>query len=127
MSDRNGNALLIPLLAALGAAAAAIPVMAHTATEGPLRCEILATPSNGGIALEGLAHTEHPVSGSYEFRVTGGGSGGGANIRQSGDFEAGADETAELGNVMLGGSGSVYDARLEVTANGVTVICEERI
>jgi hypothetical protein len=97
-----------------------------TAFTEPLRCEIVASPADGMIALEGVLYTDAAISGSYRFRVTSFGGGGSSNIQQGGEFVAAPGETATLGTVMLGNPGGRYKATLEVTANGKTVACTER-
>lgn len=106
----------------LGAAGAAIGAGQASATDGPLTCEIQMSRSGGMIALESVAASDEAVAGSYSFTVRGGGT----DISQGGDFEAGPGETVTLGQVMLGANGS-YDARLEVEADGRSVSCEERV
>jgi CsgH protein len=116
-----------PLLLGLGMAAIAIGAGQAGSTDGPVRCEIQTTSANGMIVLEGVVRADAGVSGSYQFRVVGGGHAGGSNISQGGDFTAGPGGAVTLGKVMLGGSGAVYDASLTVTSNGVTVECTEHV
>jgi hypothetical protein len=92
----------------------------------PLRCEIVANPSGGMVALEGVLHTDMPISGSYRFRVVSSGGGGSSNIQQGGEFSAAPGEAATLGTVMIGNSGGRYKATLEIVANGKTIACTER-
>jgi hypothetical protein len=96
------------------------------AYDEPIRCEIVASPAKGMIALEGVLHANAPISGSYRFRVVSHGGGGSSNIQQGGEFFAGPNEPASLGTVMIGNGGGSYDARLEVIANGKTIACTER-
>ncbi|MCV0397520.1 MAG: hypothetical protein K5872_20105 [Rhizobiaceae bacterium] len=131
MSDRGRNVLfrVTPLLAVLAAATAAGSGWAHTTntstpSNGLVRCEIVATKSGGMTRLEGVIHADRAAAGTSDFRVSGGGSGGSTNIRQGGDFDLAAGESTTLGSVSLGGS---YDATLEVTVNGETFSCGERI
>lgn len=130
MFDRKKHftARLLPLLIGLGAAGAAIGAGQAGASDGPLRCEIRATAANGMIALEGVAHAETSLGGSYRFKVAGGGAAGSSNIEQAGDFTAGPRGAASLGKMTLGGGRSaVYDVELSLTAKGRTVRCAERI
>lgn len=120
--------LTAPLAAAglaMGAGQASVP--SGPAPSGPVRCEIQVTPANGMIALAGVVHADIAVGGSYSFRVSGGGRGGSANISQGGPFAAGPSAAVTLGSVLVGSAGGNYDATLEVTANGATVLCRERI
>lgn len=114
---------MLPLLAGAGLLAAATGTSMANASSGPLRCEIVASTTNGMTRLEGVAHAGHSMHGSYLFRI----SGSGANITQGGDFDARAGESATLGSVTLGGNNR-YDVRLEVKANnGAAVSCAQRI
>lgn len=97
------------------------------ATAEPLRCEIRATKASGMITLAGIVHADSRIDGSYSFRVAGGGSGGRTDISQGGEFTAGPGQAETLGQVMLGGSGAVFDASLDVTAGGRTWRCSERV
>ncbi len=115
----------LPILA-LGVAAtigAGFAAAGNGQASGPLSCEIVATPSGGMTAIEGVARSNAALTGNYRLRV----SGPGTNISQGGPFDAAAGRPATLGSVMLGGSGGSYDVRLEVEAGGTTVSCSERI
>lgn len=125
MSAKYFLMALVPLLAAGGAAIGAGSAGPATGNGSSIRCEIEARSSGGMLVLEGVVHAGRPITGSYEFRVSGGGSGGSSNISQGGDFTAGPDGTARLGQVSLGGGR--YDADLAVTANGVAVKCSKRV
>ena len=109
------------LLIGLGAAGATIGTSQAGASDGPLSCAIETSRSGGMVSIESVATSDRAVVGSYAFSV----KGGGTNIRQGGEFEAGAGQSVTLGQVMLGGSG--YDLRLEVSAGGRTVQCSQRI
>lgn len=109
------------MVASLAAAFAAAG--ASRANSDAVRCEIAAAKTGGGAAIEALAHADHDLTGTYRLKV----SGNGARIDQGGEFDARAGTTATLGSVMLGGSGSSYDVRLEVKASGKTVTCTERV
>ena len=115
-----------PLVLGLGVAGFAMADSEPDSTD-PVRCEILATPANGMIALEAVLHTDVALSGSYLFRVTSSGGAGSSNIQQGGMFSAGPDRPATLGTVMLGNSGGTYNASLEIQSNGTTVACTERV
>ena len=111
---------VVPVL--LGLAGAAIG--AET-TSAQLRCEIQTRSINGMIVLQGVAHANAPLTGSYQLRVRGTGSSGSSDVTQGGTFTAGPDSPVNLGQVMLGGGGS-YEASLELDAAGATASCSER-
>ncbi|WP_159591667.1 curli-like amyloid fiber formation chaperone CsgH [Chelativorans xinjiangense] len=98
----------------------------ETASSEDTRCEILASTEGGMIALQGVVHAETAITGSYTFRVETVGGSGSSNIRQGGTFSAAPGKPAELGRVMLGGSGAVYEATLEVDAPEGRFTCTER-
>lgn len=106
------------MVASLAAAFAAVG--ATQAGSEKMRCEIAANSAHGAVTLEGRAQAGEALAGSYRFEV----SGAGTQIRQGGAFGAAAGTTATLGSVRLGGGGP-YEARLEITANGMTVQCAE--
>ena len=116
----------LPLLIGLGAAGFAMGAGPASSTPEPLRCEIQVNSANGMVTLQGVVHADAPVNGQYQFKVVKAGGGGSSNVQQGGSFAAGPGNDATLGQVMLGGGG-VYDANLIVTANGMTVTCEERV
>lgn len=126
----TGRRMLIPaatLLIAAGAAATTVGAGQAGSSGGPVRCEIQATTSGGMVTLQGVVRADKAVSGSYAFRVESAGGSGSSDISQGGDFSAKAGSPTTLGQVMLGSHGSVYDARLEVTAGGKTYRCDERV
>ena len=94
---------------------------------GPVRCEIRATPDGGMVSLEALAHTDRNVSGTYSFHVESAGRTGGTNIEQGGAFSAAPGKPATLGTVTLDAKGTVFDAKLEVTVDGKSIGCAERV
>ncbi|MCT7374854.1 curli-like amyloid fiber formation chaperone CsgH [Chelativorans salis] len=97
-----------------------------TAGSEDTRCEILASTEGGMIALQGVVHAKVAMSGSYSFRVETVGGSGSSNIKQGGSFSAAPGKPAELGRVMLGGSGAVYEATLEVEAPDGRFTCSKR-
>ena len=126
----TGRRMLIPaatLLLGAGAAATSVGAGQAGSSGGPVHCEIQATTSGGMVTLQGVVRADKAVSGSYTFRVESAGGSGNSDISQGGDFSARAGDPATLGQVMLGGNGSIYDARLEVTAGGRTYRCDERV
>lgn len=106
-------------LVALGLTAATGFATAGNDAAAPLRCEIVETSSGGMKGIEANASSQERVTGTYRLLVTG----RGANISQSGEFEADAGRAAKLGSVMLGGNGGPYDVRLEVKAGGRSHDC----
>jgi hypothetical protein len=117
---------VMPVILGLGVAAATIGTGQAGSSAGPLRCEIEATRQGPMVSIAGLVHADAPLAGSYRFKVASAGGGGGSNISQGGNFSAGPGVPAMLGRVSLGGN-SIYDATLEVAADGLTVECEERV
>ncbi|WP_011580265.1 MULTISPECIES: curli-like amyloid fiber formation chaperone CsgH [Chelativorans] len=119
---------LVPAAAGLALALSATALMAGsgTAQSGPLRCEVQTTARGGMTTLEGVVHSERAVSGSYTFRVESVGGAGSSNIRQGGDFSAAPGTPAKLGQVTLGGSGSVYEATLEIETPDGRLTCSKR-
>ena len=97
------------------------------ANAGPVRCEIQATKSGGMVTLAGIVHADRSIAGSYSFRVASTGGGGGTDISQGGEFNARPGHAETLGQVMLGGRGTVYEASLDVSAGGKTYRCKERV
>lgn len=125
----TGRRMLIPaatLLLGAGTAATSVGAGQAGSSSGPVRCEIQATTSGGMVTLQGVVRADKAVSGSYTFRVESAGGSGSSDISQGGDFSARAGDPTTLGQVMLGGNGSIYDARLEVTAGGKTYRCDGR-
>lgn len=94
---------------------------------GPARCEIRVTPEGDMVSLEALAYADRKVSGTYSFHVESAGQTGSTNIEQGGAFSAAPDRPATLGTVTLDAKGAVYDARLEVTVDGKSIACTDRI
>ncbi|WP_306118630.1 MULTISPECIES: curli-like amyloid fiber formation chaperone CsgH [unclassified Roseitalea] len=116
-------------LVAAGIAAGAAASSTGTtpiATGEPVRCEILAERSGAMIRLSGLMHADRDVSGEYRFNVQSTGRGGSTDISQGSRFHAGPNGPTTLGMVMLS-AGGVYDVELDVTANGETFRCAERV
>jgi hypothetical protein len=125
---RRFSASAVALFVGLVAAGLAMDASrAGSTAGGAIRCEIQASSTNGMIALEGVVRADVEVSGSYRFRVKTAGGAGGSNIQQGGDFTAGPGSAVTLGKVMLGGQGAIYDASLEITSDGATVKCAERV
>ncbi|WP_062116158.1 curli-like amyloid fiber formation chaperone CsgH [Aureimonas sp. AU40] len=113
--------VLLPAAALAGMSGTAAP------SDGPVRCEIRAVPQGGLLSLTALVEADKSVSGRYTLEVEGAGRGGGTQLSQGGPFTAGAGRAATLGSVTLTGKGALYDVSLDVTVNGRTVSCNERV
>ena len=103
-------AALLPLGFVWGAAAGGDTQDAYAQSPS---CDIRVLRENGSLVLEGLVHAPVPVGGSYELKISQGGSAGQSSIRQGGDFEAGPGADASLGVVSLSDQGG-YAATLIV-------------
>ena len=125
--DSRFPARTVPLLLGLGLTGAAIGAVQAGSGDEAVSCEIRAGQSNGMINLEGAIHANVATVGSYRFRVSSVGRSGGTNIQQGGNFHATAETPATLGRVTLGNAGSIYDASLEITSNGTTIVCSKRV
>lgn len=104
---------------------------AAVATAGPSpdpnRCEIVAEKHGAGVSIIGLYYAAKALDGEYSLRVRGSGRSGTTDMFQGGEFSVDPTQPAELGHVLLGGSGVSYDATLVVKAAGKTWRCSERI
>lgn len=123
--NRNAKSTvaLTLLIAAVGGTAGL--ALAGSA-KGPLRCELKVTNGSGMTTLQAFAMSDKAVDGTYRLKVDGSGNGGSNTIQQGGPFSATATKPVSLGTVSLG-SGSAYDARLEITAEGRSVKCLETV
>jgi hypothetical protein len=102
---------LLPLTFAWSAVAGG-DLPSPTLGEGP-SCDLRVAHDGGGLVLEGLVFASAPVSGSYELTISQGGTAGGSNIRQGGDFTVAPGTDGSLGVVSLPASGG-YAATLIV-------------
>jgi hypothetical protein len=112
---------------AAGMAVAGATTTAATSGDGPIRCEIRTEKARGLTHLVGVVATDAPISGTYRFHIEGGGRSGNTNISQGGAFAAEPGSDFELGKVMLGNPGGVYDASLDLRVMGKNYSCEARI
>ncbi len=134
-SHKKFSAALLTVLLGLGAGGAAMGEGQDNLAVGstfpdenaPIYCEIQTTTRGGMIALEGLVYSDTAIRGSYRFKVANAGHSGNSNIQQGGNFSVGPDDVVTLSRVTLGGRGAVYDASLEITADGETYECAERV
>lgn len=114
-------------LGAILAVAAGGTGFAHStggnAAEG---CEVLASASGGGFALEAVYHAQSAMQGGYQFSVKSVGGAGGTNINQGGGFSAKPGETLTLGRVTVGGA-AAYDVTLKIDTGGQSVECGGRV
>ncbi|WP_071676125.1 curli-like amyloid fiber formation chaperone CsgH [Nioella nitratireducens] len=109
------------ILAGAGIAAACTSSIAEeTASTAPFACEIAVDESGASTQFQGRLQANSAVTGRYDLSL----AGRGTNIRQAGAFTARADETVTLGQAMLSGPASRYDADLSITVNGVTYRCQ---
>lgn len=117
--------LALGLSGALGAGSMSSLVgTSAEAAGGGLRCEIQAVSRNGGIDLSAIVSAAGPASGTYRFTVRQGGSGGGSNVNQAGEFSLGSGGKSVVGEISLG-SGTSYSAELSVSS-GKGVGCHDR-
>ena len=119
-------AAVLPVALAAGVIATAgtgAPAVAGDAT----RCEIAVSKRGGMTALEGVVYAQKGLAGTYRLSVTATGAGGGSDIDQSGDFSAGAGQSASLGVVSLGGTAQTYRAELTVKWSGGSTSCSKQI
>lgn len=96
------------------------------AGSGGLKCEIAVKKRGSSVELEGIVYAQSKVQGSYSLTVTKSGGGGSSDISQNGDFSAGPGSPGSIGNVMIGGDGGNFVAKLRVTADGASAQCVER-
>ena len=124
--NRKVLSLLAPALVGLGITGAALASAVSKSDDGPVRCEIGSSVAGGMVSLQGTVESAAAVSGTYRFMVQSAAGSGNTTIRQGGAFSAGPGETVALGKVMLGANG-IYDAVLELDADGVSLECESRV
>ncbi|WVT76562.1 curli-like amyloid fiber formation chaperone CsgH (plasmid) [Sinorhizobium chiapasense] len=119
---------MMAALALLFATASALATYAAADhSDGPVRCEIRATPDGDTVTLEALVHADRSVSGGYSFHVEGADGNGNSDVEQSGTFSATPGRPATLGTVTLEANGTVYDADLDIRVGGKKVSCDERV
>ena len=116
--------LTLTLATAAGLATAGVAATSTVAASDGVRCEVAIKERAGRVMLQGFVDAASSISGSYELLVSKAGSGGTANISQGGEFSAAAGARTPLGNVVLGGDGGSYSAKLKVTWDGKTASCE---
>ena len=110
------------ILAGAGVAAACTTSTAapSDAATVPFACEIAVDETAAGTTFRGLVQANESLSGRYSLRL----AGRGTDIRQGGAFDARAGETLTLGQSMLSGAASAYDAELTITVNGRSHRCD---
>ena len=117
--------LALPLIP-LAAAQAPAPQGAGNAGN-EVRCEVRATPVQGGVQLETVVISPEALSGSYAFEVRKQSPAGTSATMQSGEFEVAADEESVLGQVGLGlDRGASYEAELTIRWRGGETSCVNR-
>lgn len=124
---RRIPAVVVAAALGLGAAAASVGTGQATSTNGPLTCAIEATSADGALALESRVQTAVALSGSYRFRVASAADAGSTNFQQGGGFAAMPGSPVTLGRIMLGDASAIYDATLEIAADGTTVTCTRQV
>ena len=93
---------MMAALALLFATASALATYAAADhSDGPVRCEMRATPDDDTVTLEALVHADRSVSGGYSFHVEGADGSGNSDVEQSGTFSATPGRPATLGTVTL--------------------------
>ncbi len=97
-----------------------------TSPEQKANCQIQASTNNGLTTIKAIFHSDIALAGVYRFTLAGSGGGGNSNISQGGNFSARANDDLILGQMMMGGQAAIYDASLEITANGTSITCENR-
>lgn len=129
MIGQKHRVSVLAIATALGLGLAALSAAADQATSknGPLTCAIKVGAAGTGIALASTVRADVALSGSYRFRVESAAPSGSSNFQQGGSFAAIPDSPVTLGRIMLGDAGSIYDATLEVSADGTTVICTKQV
>lgn len=118
------SVLTLALVAAAGLATAGVAATSTVAASDGVRCEIAVKEYAGRVTLEGYVEAASSISGSYELLVSKASGGGRSNISQGGKFSAAAGARTALGNVVLGGDGGSYSAKLKVNWDGKTASCE---
>jgi len=121
------SAVTTVVVLGLGAGAVAAGNGMATSSNGPLRCAIEATATGAAIALESRVETEVALSGSYRFRVASAARSGATNVQQGGGFSAVPGGPLVLGRILLGDASAIYDATLEIDADGTTITCTRRV
>jgi hypothetical protein len=132
-NSRRAPALILGFVVAGFAAAACVIPSSQASTvgsqasasNGPVRCEISISDARGSTTIEGRVNADRAVSGTYRLAISSRSSGGQAMINQSGDFTAGPNAPAVLGQTTLGGSRGQYRANLEVNVRGQRMSCGE--
>jgi hypothetical protein len=120
-----GAVVALSALGPLGAAMSASSSSAHT-PDDRLACEIRTVERFGSVAVEPVVTADRRISGEYRLRLESSGGGGRSDVTQGGPFTALAGEETVLGSVTLN-RGATLDVRLEVTADGERLVCEDRI
>ena len=128
MLEQKGRISALTATIALGLGVAAVAAGTGQATSnGPLSCSIEAVDAGGTIALASMVQTEVALSGSYRFRVASAAHSGSTSFQQGGGFSAAPGSPVTLGRITLGDAGAIYDATLEIAADGTTITCTKRI
>jgi hypothetical protein len=127
MTRRVALSAAIALTALATGAALAGSGGSGSMARGGLACGLSQTRSGGEIILVPSVQSAKAASGSYDLRVSGGGSGGTSTIRQGGDFSLAAGGSARLGSLSLMARGASYDVTLEVTTPAASARCSTAV
>jgi len=123
MNTQTKHIGTIAALAIVAAALAATSGMANGANE-TASCGVVTSTQDGMLTIQGTILSPKPLSGSYQLSVHSSGGGNSSNINQGGNFSAEANQETALGKVMINASANP-EVKLEVTANGEKLDCDE--
>lgn len=116
---------LMRIPAAIALACLTVASCPATASER-LACKIGVNRTSAGVEVLALVSAPRPVQGSYRMQVTTIAPYGSSTMNHGGTFTAGPGAPQVVGRFSLAGSGR-YVAMLQVTADGQTVDCTERV
>lgn len=91
-----------------------------------LGCKIGVNRTGAGLQVLAFVSAPRPIQGSYRMQVTTIAPYGSSTMNHGGTFTAGPGAPQVVGRFSLAGSGR-YTAMLQVTADGRTIDCNERI
>ena len=91
----------------------------------PFVCELRLTEQNRQVTIAAHAQAHHPSRGTYQLEIEQRSTGGRATIRQGGEFDLKAGESAVLGEARFSGRAREFQAEMSVTAIGKTRTCRQ--
>jgi hypothetical protein len=112
--------------AALPIACLALAATAPVSASERLACKIGINRNGPAMEILALVSAPRPIQGSYRLQVTMQAPYGGSTMNHGGTFMAGPGAPQVVGRFALSGGGR-YTATLQVTADGHTIDCTERI